>query len=61
MSSVKQIPDLPQIIFSDASLIDEAGEVIDDGFFRYQGLSDKVLERVMIFCSETAYKERRFA
>ncbi|CAH7396708.1 Alpha-L-Rha alpha-1,3-L-rhamnosyltransferase [Vibrio chagasii] len=36
--------DLPQIIFSDASLIDEAGEVIDDSFFRYQGLSDKVLE-----------------
>ncbi|MFH0255792.1 glycosyltransferase [Vibrio rumoiensis] len=36
--------DLPQIIFSDASLINEAGEIITDSFFRYQGLSDKVLE-----------------
>lgn len=36
--------DLPQIIFSDASLIDETGEIIDDSFFKYQGLSDRVLE-----------------
>ncbi|MCG9555975.1 glycosyltransferase [Vibrio kanaloae] len=33
----------PQVIFSDASLINEGGSLLFDSFFRYQGLSVNVL------------------
>lgn len=35
--------DIPQIIFSDASLIDDTGRIICESFFKYQGLSEEVL------------------
>lgn len=35
---------IPQIIFSDASLINSTGELISSSFYQYQGISLKVME-----------------
>lgn len=41
---VKEVDDrVPQIVFSDASLINERGDKICESFFKYQGLSEEVL------------------